>query len=57
MAVVQIQKAVGLSAYFSSKQLLHFDFAERVRIIVTIYCRLLIGRNGHLDQSKAYDIS
>ena len=24
---------------------------------VTIYRRLLIGRDGHLDQSEAYDIS
>ena len=24
---------------------------------VAIYRRLLIGRNGHLDQSEAYDIS
>ena len=31
----------------------------RVRILVqvTIYRRLLIGRDGHLDQSEAYDIS
>ena len=24
---------------------------------VTIYRRLLIGRDGHLDQSEAYDVS
>ena len=24
---------------------------------VTIYRKLLIGRDGHLDQSEAYDIS
>ena len=32
---------------------------HRVRILVqvTIYRRLLIGRDGHLDQSEAYDIS
>ena len=31
----------------------------RVRILVqvTIYRRLLIGRDDHLDQSEAYDIS
>ena len=31
----------------------------RVRILVqvTIYRRLLIGRDGYLDQSEAYDIS
>ena len=27
------------------------------RILVTIYRRLLIGRDGHLDQSEAYDTS
>ena len=33
--------------------------APRARILVqvTIYRRLLIGRDGHLDQSEAYDIS
>ena len=32
---------------------------SRVRILeqVTIYRRLLIGRDDHLDQSEAYDIS
>ena len=29
----------------------------RVLVQVTIYCRLRIGRDGHLDQSEAYDIS
>ena len=29
----------------------------RILVLVTIYRRLLIGRNGHLDQSEAYDIS
>ena len=34
-------------------------FRNRARILVqvTIYRRLLIGRDGHLDQSEAYDIS
>ena len=33
--------------------------AARARILVqvTIYRKLLIGRDGHLDQSEAYDIS
>ena len=33
--------------------------AVRARILVqvTIYRGLLIGRDGHLDQSEAYDIS
>ena len=29
----------------------------RIHVQVTIYRRLLIGRDGHLDQSEAYDIS
>ena len=29
----------------------------RILIQVTIYRRLRIGRDGHLDQSEAYDIS
>ena len=29
----------------------------RILVQVTIYRRLLIGRDGHLDQSGAYDIS
>ena len=29
----------------------------RILVQVTIYRRLLIGRDGHLDQSEAYDIS
>ena len=28
----------------------------RILVQVTIYRRLLIGRDGHLDQSEAYDI-
>ena len=28
----------------------------RIRVQVTIYHRLRIGRDGHLDQSEAYDI-
>ena len=34
-------------------------YGTRARILVqaTIYCRLLIGGDGHLDQSEAYDIS
>ena len=29
----------------------------RILVQVTIYRRLLIGQDGHLDQSEAYDIS
>ena len=28
-----------------------------ILVLVTIYRRLRIGRDGHLDQSEAYDIS
>ena len=34
-----------------------FEFRARILVQVTIYRRLLIGRDGHLDQSEAYDIS
>ena len=36
-----------------------FELMSWVRILVqvTIYRRILIGRDGHLDQSEAYDIS
>ena len=33
------------------------DVRGRILVQVTIYRRLLIGRDGHLDQSEAYDIS
>ena len=29
----------------------------RILVQVTIYRRLLVGRDGHLDQSEAYDMS
>ena len=32
-------------------------FRVRILVQVTIYRRLRIGRDGHLDQSAAYDIS
>ena len=32
-------------------------FRSRILVQVTIYRRLLIGRDGHLDQSEAYDIA
>ena len=31
--------------------------AARILVQVTIYRRLRIGRDGHLDQSEAYDVS
>ena len=33
------------------------ELGGRILVQVTIYRRLLIGRDGHLDQSEAYDIS
>ena len=34
-----------------------FSFLNLYYVQVAIYRRLRIGRDGHLDQSKAYDIS
>ena len=34
-----------------------YDPWGRILVQFTIYRRLLIGRDGHLDQSEAYDIS
>ena len=33
------------------------QYRARILVQATIYRRLLIGRDGHLDQSEAYDIS
>ena len=35
----------------------HGNAWARILVQVTIYRRFLIGRDGHLDQSEAYDIS
>ena len=37
--------------------LLHLEHWARILVQVTINRRLLIGRDGHLDQSEAYDLS
>ena len=39
--------------------IIYLEMGIRTRILVqvTIYRRLLIGQDGHLDQSEAYDIS
>ena len=34
-----------------------FRIRDRILVQATIYHRLLIGRDGHCDQSEAYDIS
>ena len=36
---------------------LEVRFMQDIYVQVTIYRRLRIGRDGHLDQSEAYDIS
>ena len=54
------------NAQFSAQELTSFRSCTfklfisvwgRILVQVTIYRRLLIGRDGHLDQSEAYDIS
>ena len=44
----------GIQRFLKGSEIQH----PRARILVqvTIYRRLLIGRDGHLDQSDAYDI-
>ena len=39
-----------------SQQMMFYGRA-RILVQVAIYRRLQIGRDGHLDQSEAYDIS
>ena len=55
---------VFYSAEYAHSLIIHsgnmfFELITRAGILVqvTIYRRLLIGRDGHLDQSEAYDIS
>ena len=38
-------------------QCLEIQARARILVQVTINRRLLIGRDGHLDQSEAYDLS
>ena len=42
---------------YTDSNLWRLDARARILVQVTIYRRLLIGRDGHLDQSEAYDIS
>ena len=49
---------VCCSGILSTSSVGHQNNARaRILVQVTIYRRLLIGRDGHLDQSEAYDIS
>ena len=42
----------------SENEMLHsIILGPYIVVQVTIYRRLLIGRDGHLDQSEGYDIS
>ena len=45
------------SNYPVSPSLCYLITCTRILVQVTIYRRLLIGRDGHLDQSETYDIS
>ena len=46
-----------LLQYAQYSWITYLIFRGRILVQVTIYRRLLIGRDGHLDQSEAYDIS
>ena len=48
---------LGLCLMFFDHVWNNFQNRARILVQVTIYHRLLIGRDGHLDQSEAYDIS
>ena len=39
------------------KKTINKCYMARILVQVMIYHRLVIGRDGHLDQSQAYDIS
>ena len=47
------EQVISITPLFSTTAL---QTRARILVQVTIYRRLLIGRDGHLDQSKAYDI-
>ena len=48
----------AITVYLKNRQLLLFVFARQSHNLeqATIYRRLRIGRDGHFDQSEAYDI-
>ena len=48
---------VLISQYYSLRKVMFIVFWSRILEQVTIYRRLQIGRDGHIDQSEAYDIS
>ena len=51
----QAERQKAVTAYFSSEQ--KTVTVARIFVQITIYRRLLIGRDGNLDESEAYDIS
>ena len=48
---------VTFTLFADDTQVIFIYIRGRILVQVTIYRRLLIGRDGHLDQSEAYDIS
>ena len=48
---------IFFSEHLLKTKVLNLRTRGRILVQVTIYRRLLIGRDGHLDQSEAYDIS
>ena len=69
LVTITTTKAVVVNYVFNERQMLiqyWFDVGSAFLVVlsrghilvqVTIYRRLLIGRDGHLDPSEAYDIS
>ena len=45
------------SLYISNDGMTKLQTRVCIHVQVPIYCRLLIGRDGHLDRSEACDIS
>ena len=54
---MQVYTGPGLHQYMPEMEEKHLNTDTRIRYEVTIYRGLRIGRDGHLDQSEAYDIS
>ena len=48
---------VFLNVFYARQVLLGMIWVFKQQDLQKVYRRLLIGRDGHLDQSEAYDIS
>ena len=48
---------VTFTLFADDTQVIFIYIRGRILVHVTIYRKFLIGRDGHLDQSEAYDIS